>query len=1023
MGNEQSSPAAAKGANDNSKDSQVTGPHEPAQELTQTDRHAPEITNDDLPTLATFDETPPDLISPTAPIGIPPDARDKRPAFLRRLTTAPSVLTATHAENVTATPTSPSPEKTLKNGAKEQLNTVTTRSRSATNPSIQTEATAQPLDDKEALSSLEHTRSGSVSPLSFAGEQHKELDEHGRPVSPCFAVEQPDDAPHAASFSDNGLVSPCFGEQPDDAPLDQRPASFSVDDWAWRMEFAPSEASDDDDIDPEFFPLPDGDDESFADDELSYLDPGRESALRGESRNEDYCELARVSTNSSAESTQKAASLHDEFPRDTETDAMRFDNPSIADTQCDEEQEPEEQILAAALPLSDSPLLQAQTTDETDMDGSSDTQEMDAQADVRCEVASVEKPSAEEPDQVEHLEAAQPLQKSPLQADVPEDVDNRRDSAMYQLFEPKDMEQLQTIKEPEPADRRKSMSLASIEDITSELSVAGLQGEASNQGGDDEDSFVGTSTVHTSILDQADDKEAENVERSADDRKFDQAGNVSIESKQEAEPAGDEIPKETDKVIESQSADDKSTNEDIPEVEQLEKLEKLASEPVEEAEITKDEEKPQEHPIEPALDSKRPATAHPSQTPVETTSRPLTAPSTSVLPAREKNKSWRKTWPNLGSRAKGKEPVQDPDEILPVPASSDAQEMQPAPRKSEGPTLVSKIPTPADKTAKKKKRGSIIGSIFRHTKEEKPVKESKPKKNSKIAKVYRRSSKRQDKEEQEAPKSSGSATAIVAEPEALKGISIDDVRIPSEGVLKDDGQRSAAKYALPSASLGIPTLLQSPKKPSQDQHWYQRSDKLRRGSTGIVEAHKRTSSLPQAPSRRASIQEQQDPSQRHSIAHPPQAQPILPPPDDSRTNTGIPQPSKIFSYPNRNPPYRGIARTNSSPIQGMSSASPRVVSRIPSPSLSQGPAGRRVPGPRIVDIRRSNTFSPRSGSMSPQTVPEEPEATGLAISSPAAEFVAELADTDVGRRGSESEECKMRATSYPGMEWVPAVQD
>lgn len=206
------------------------------------------------------------------------------------------------------------------------------------------------------------------------------------------------------------------------------------------------------------------------------------------------------------------------------------------------------------------------------------------------------------------------------------------------------------------------------------------------------------------------------------------------------------------------------------------------------------------------------------------------------------------------------------------------------------------------------------------------------------------------------------------------------------------------------------------------------------------------------------------PQNRRASVHVPaqvplRANPLLPPPDDSPT--GIPQPStsKIFSYPNRNPPYRGIARANTSPLQGINPASqpqtqtPRAgPSRIPSPSLSQAPVGRRnvaprLPGPhRAVDVRRGNpspTSSQGPGKMqmtadsaspgnghdaSPETAlegvgvaisPPQPASGGVDADSGKSEqsFVAELADTDVGRRGSA--EITMRATSYPGMEWVP----
>ncbi|KAK7510160.1 uncharacterized protein IWZ02DRAFT_464309 [Phyllosticta citriasiana] len=1178
MGNEQSVPTPAVEDNAKSQDPAVVAgdpTRDPLNDVTEpanVSALAIETDNvkfhDGLPTpTATFDN-PPAQVAPepsTAPIGIPrqnADARDKRPAFLRRLTTMPSaVLTAqTHAENVTATPTSPSPEKTLKSVAKEQLNTVSSpRSRSATNPSVtdnescfpsperdsepkaaSTTVTCPPEPDNkelaQSLSSLQSEersrfegarwdapRSGSVSPLSC---------DH---VSNGAPELQDQDRNDTQSHIMGGIPTP-----PRETTFDgTRPVAFSMDDWAWRMEFLPSEASDDEnDIDPGFFPLPDGDDESFADDELSFLDPGRESALRGESRNEDHTlDLALVRTASSAESTQKAPSL---VRSEARADAGVGDNvanqqanattgePETEAMKHEEELAPEESEEDVVEPKAVEEKSTVEELTETDIvenldvreqvprNGKQNKNEQTAEHEQTCpEVTNQQEASF-----VRYPPDSTPLDTSPQPSQKVVEPDNRRDSAMYQLSleSPRDMDQLQTIKEPEPADQRKRMSLASIEDLAAELSLAEFEASESKL----EPKSSDLQDVELSKGKEPAESVTSDLAAESIPRQLENDGSIVESQPAEANPA-EEVPQESSQSEVAETVPVAPTFESPPKRDHV------------------------------AAANKRPATAHPSRIAADTSSRPLSAPSNPLqvsegAPAREKSKSW-KTWPALVNRAarsksEASRTEKDPDEILPATpilsknAESTQQEQTKGTEQSKAEVaddlskpnrtsgLVSKIPTPAEqsKTKEKKKRGSILGSIFRHssTKDEKSkIKENAKlekakekeaklgKKNSKITKVYRRSSKRQmdggEEEQKEPPTPSLRPvtamaildTQMVDEPLPLEQPNKVKELKETEGVLKDatEEQKTESagkgKYGLPSASLGIPTLLQSPSKKKQNHAeaaWYHRrsappqahtsndAQLPRRASMGIFGGSDSTegrksqgSNLPQA--------RPAQPQNRRASVHVPQhlplrANPLLPPVDDSpyaRATTGIPQPStsKIFSYPNRNPPYRGVARTNSSPIQGMSSMArpqpqtqaPRAgPSRIPSPNPSQVPAGRRHMAPRLpsqqrlVDVRRSNTFSASSQAglgLVPETNQSTPEisnarenygaanheaplkGTGVAISVPPPasagifansakgeqSFVAELADTDVGRRGSE--DITMRATSYPGMEWVP----
>ncbi|KAK8151544.1 hypothetical protein BC567DRAFT_239354 [Phyllosticta citribraziliensis] len=93
---------------------------------------------------------------------------------------------------------------------------------------------------------------------------------------------------------------------------------------------------------------------------------------------------------------------------------------------------------------------------------------------------------------------------------------------------------------------------------------------------------------------------------------------------------------------------------------------------------------------------------------------------------------------------------------------------------------------------------------------------------------------------------------------------------------------------------------------------------------------------------------------------------------------------------------------------------------IASPTFSQGPVkNQNIPDSfSSREHRNTDPETPLKGA-GVAISPPQPASSGVVANSGKSEqsFVAELADTGVGRRGSE--EITMRATSYPGMEWVP----
>lgn len=115
MGNNASVPAQDHGPN--------LGPVDPDQNTITVP--AADETNDLQPSVSASESIPPELQSSSLPSGAQDKARSKdiRPAFLRRLTTAPSAVStaATHAENVSANPSSSSPAEKQMIGAKEHL--------------------------------------------------------------------------------------------------------------------------------------------------------------------------------------------------------------------------------------------------------------------------------------------------------------------------------------------------------------------------------------------------------------------------------------------------------------------------------------------------------------------------------------------------------------------------------------------------------------------------------------------------------------------------------------------------------------------------------------------------------------------------------------------------------------------------------------------------------------------------------------------------------------------------------------